>query len=161
MTTKEFFQSFQFKILLGCVGGLIVLLLTFHLGTLVGFHKARFALDWGDNYHRNFGGPRGGFLRDFTSRDYMNGHGTAGTVVRIDGQSVVVKDGEGVEKIATVGEKTSIMRGRSTVALSDIKPDEQVVVIGTPKEDGTIDAKIIRLFPMGQSRLPAAPMMHS
>ena len=154
MNFREIFLSQKFKWLLAAVLSLIVLLLVFQLGVFVGFHKANFAFRWGENYHRAFGGPRGGFLRDFSGRDFTNSHGTAGTVAKIDNQDLVIKGRDGVEKIVHMADTTTIEKGRSAIKLSDIKVDDRVVVIGSPKDDGSIDAKIIRVFDASQPQLP-------
>lgn len=142
----NFFQSKTFKWLIGILGGLIILLLIFQLGMYIGFRKAGFSYLWGDNYHRAFGGPKGGFLRDFEGRDFISGHGTAGTIAKIDGSSLIIKDRDGVEKVVSITESTSIKKGRTDIKLSDLKIDDQVVIIGSPKDDGTVEAKIIRIF---------------
>ncbi len=154
MGFREIFLSKKFKWLLAGVFGLIVLLLVFQLGVFVGFRKANFTFRWGDNYHKTFGGPRGGFLRDFSGRDFTNSHGTAGSVAKIDNQDLIIKGKDGVEKIVSVTDSTSIQKGRSTIKLSDIKVDDKVVVIGSPKEDGSIEAKIIRVFDVRPPQLP-------
>jgi hypothetical protein len=154
MDLKILFQSRRFKQLLKVLGTLVVLLLVFQLGVFVGFRKASFSYRWGDNYHRAFGGPRGGFLRDFEGRDFVSGHGTAGAIVRIDGNNIIIKGRDGVEKIATVTEGTTVRKGRTAVKLADLKADDRVVIIGAPKDDGSIEAKIIRVFDGNQ---PAPP----
>ena len=154
METPSFLQSKNTRVVLATVGVLIVLMAVFQLGIFVGFHKASFAFRWGDNYHRNFGGPAGGFLREFEGRDFINGHGTAGTIASIDGQTIVIKDRDNAEKIVRIQTDTTITKGRETVDISALKTDMDVVVIGSPQDDGSIDAKLIRIFEMGQPPLP-------
>ena len=150
MNAQQFFQSKQFKWTLAGIGGVIILLLVFQAGVWVGFRKADYSYRWGDNYHRMFGGPRGGFMHggmdDMMGRDFTSGHGTAGAIVKIDGNNLVIKGQDGVEKIAVVTAATSVRRGNADIKLADLKADESVVVIGSPRDDGSIDAKIIRVF---------------
>ncbi len=162
MNIKNFWQSLQakhFKWPLLALGAVIVLLLVFQLGVFVGLRKAGFSYRWADNYHRNFGGPRGGFMGEFMGefmgRDFINGHGTVGTVVKIDGHSLVVKGRDNVEKIINLTDQTVINIGRAAGTLSDIKVDSNVVVIGSPQADGSIEARIIRVF--GLNNLPPFP----
>lgn len=151
MDTQEFLQSKKFKCILAVIAGLIILLLVFQLGVFVGLRKARFSYQWGDNYHRVFGGPRGGFMRDFQGRDFISGHGTAGTIAKIDGNTIVIKGRDGVEKSIVTTDKTTIKNGGADIKVSDLKVDESVVVIGSPNADGSINAEIVRVFDPGQS----------
>ncbi len=140
------------------IGGIALILVVFQLGMFVGFRKARFSFRWADSYHRTFGGPRGGWWQDFTGDDLINGHGVAGQVIKIDGNSLVIKGKEAVERIVVVSASTTIRGGRDTMSASDIKVDTKVVVIGTPQTDGSIMAKLIRVF---DSNLPMIRSRHS
>ena len=67
-TIKKFFQNRD--ILKWIIVGLavfVVLILVFGAGIKVGTMKAKYSYHWAENYHRNFGGPRGGFLGDLKS----------------------------------------------------------------------------------------------
>lgn len=160
MKFSEFFQSAKYKWLLWALGGLIVLLLVFQLGVYVGFRKANYAFRWGENYHRVFGGPKRGFFQEFEGRDFTNGHGAAGSIVSVNGEKLVVKGRDNVEKIINTDANTLVVKGRETLAVGDLKVDNAVVVIGTPNEDGSISAKIIRVFDAGERPVfpPPAPM---
>lgn len=151
MDPNSFFQSKYFKGVLVGILCLIVLLMVFKVGMYVGFRKANFSFRWAENYHRNFGGPPRGFFPDFEGRDFISGHGTAGTVIKVNSNSLVVKDGNGVEKTIVVTDQTTIKKGMITVKLSDIALENHVVIIGTPKDDGTIEAKLIRVFDEDQN----------
>lgn len=145
----KLFENKPLVIAIKTVAALVVALLIFQLGMYVGFRKASFAFGWGDNYHRAFGGPQGGFIRDFSGRDFIDGQGTAGVIARIDGDSLVVIGRNGIEKIITITGDTSIMDGRTKIEVKDLASDDQVTVIGSPKNDGKISAKIIRVFKNG------------
>ena len=146
MSFKVFIESKRFKQILKVIGVAVVVLTVFQLGVFVGFRKARFSYRLGDNYHRMFGGPRGGLFSNFAGRDFFSGHGTVGSIVRIDGQSLVIKGRDSVEKIVGVDSTTTIRKARFEVSLADLKPGDEVVIVGTPKDDGSIEAKVIRLF---------------
>jgi hypothetical protein len=139
-----------FKIVLATIGALIVLLFVFKVGVFVGYKKANFSYRWGENYHRNFAGPRGGFFEDFKrgfrDKDFINAHGTFGSILRIDGNTIIMKGQDDVEKTILVSEGTLINKGREAVKISDLKADDKIVVIGSPNEQGQIEAKLIRLF---------------
>lgn len=144
--TIPFLRFNKFNLLLKIFIALIIALLIFQLGMFVGFRKANYAFGWGDNYHRIFGGPRGGILRDFSGNDFVNGHGIAGTITKIDGETIIVTGNKNIEKAIICDDETLISAGRSTITLDNLKSGDKVTVIGKPNNDGTITAGIIRLF---------------
>jgi hypothetical protein len=146
MDIQTFFKSKQFKLVLSALGGLIILLIVFQLGMFVGFRKANFTFRWGENYHRAFGGPKGGFLKNFEGRDFTSGYGVVGNIIKIDGGLIVVKGSDNVEKIIAIDSITVINKGRQAIQLSDLKIDDRIVAIGSPKDDGSVMAKMIRVF---------------
>ncbi|MBU6414658.1 hypothetical protein KGQ34_00205 [Patescibacteria group bacterium] len=151
MEFNTLFQSKKIKIALVVLGALIALLAAFKAGEFVGYRKARFSYQWEENYHRNFAGPGkgffGNFLRGFGDRDFINSHGTFGAIIKIDGNTVIVKGKDEAEKIILVSASTTTIESRrETLQASDLKVDDQVVVIGSPNEQGQIEAKLIRVF---------------
>lgn len=154
MDFNKIFQSKVFKGILGGILAFIALLLVFKAGTIVGFRKAGFSYQWGENYHRNFAGPRGGLFQDFSGRDFIDAHGVFGQIMKIDpstgsGQAatLVIKGRDDVEKIVLVKDDTVIRRLMETVKPSDLKVDDFIVVIGEPNNNGQIEAKFIRVLP--------------
>jgi len=158
MDYKALFSSKSFSLTVKVLGAVIVLLLVFQLGVIVGFRKASFSYRWGDNYHRAFGGPQGGFMRDFEGRDFFSGHGIAGIIARIDGNTIILRGIDGVERLINVASGTPIRQGIANLTVSDLKTDERIVVIGAPRDDGSIEAKIIRVFGRGSFTPPSAPV---
>jgi len=158
MNSTNFFQSKFFKGLIVGIISFIILLAVFQLGVFVGYRKANFSFSWGDNYHRTFGGPPGGFLRDFKGEDFISSHGGAGIIAIIDGNDLIVRDQNGVEKNFVVTQDTAIKRGIADLSLTDLKTDDRVVIIGSPQADGTIEAKIIRVFTV-EDELPPPPFI--
>lgn len=150
MDFNKFFSSKTFKTALAIIAALIVLLLAFKAGEFAGYKKAQFSYRWGENYHRNFAGPREGFFGDFKrgfgGKDFINSHGTFGAIIKIDGSTLVIKGKDDVEKIIVVSDKTEITSRRETLKAEDLKVDDQAVIIGSPNEQGQIEAKFIRLF---------------
>ena len=43
-------------------------------------------------------------------------------------------------------DSTAIKEGDKTIKPEDLKVDDRVVIIGSPKDDGTIEAKFVRIF---------------
>jgi len=135
------------------VGIFIIALASFSAGVAVGFHKARFSFEFGENYERNFMGSRHEvpmgmmpFPPNFEGKGMRNGHGVAGTIISISDNNIVIKDKDGKENTIAVSEKTIINVGRDTIKIGDLKNDEEIVVIGRPGDDGTVNADLIRVF---------------
>ena len=163
---NKFFQSKIFKVALIVIGALVILLFVFKAGIFVGYKKANFSYRWGENYHRNFAGPRGGFFKDFKrelkDKDFINAHGTFGSIIKIEPSinalatsstlngsgriTLVIKGKDDAEKTILVSDKTEIRSRRDTIKTGDLKIDDQIVIIGSPNEQGEIEAKLIRLF---------------
>jgi len=151
MIDTAFLKSKLFRWIVIALGELILILAIFQLGLFVGFHKANFAFRWADSYHRNFGGPRGGFFNDNDGRDFVGGHGTTGLIIKIENGNIIIKGKSEAEKIITINKDTAITAGRTAVTASELKVDDRVVVIGSPQTDGTISAKLIRVFQSAQT----------
>lgn len=144
---NKFFQSRFFRILLIVIGALILILAGFKAGELVGFRKANFSYRWAENYNRNFAGPRGGFMNQFFDKEYVNAHGTIGQIIKIDGDTLIIKGQNDVEKTVLISDKTAINKLRGNIKVSDLKVDDLVVVIGSPNNNGQIEAKLVRIMP--------------
>ncbi|MDD5626122.1 MAG: hypothetical protein PHG83_03080 [Patescibacteria group bacterium] len=151
---NKFFQSKSFQIITWSIAAIILFLLIFNLGMIVGFRKANFSYKWGENYHQNFAGPRGGFFRDFGGRDFIEPHGVFGQIIKIEGSTLIIKSPDNVEKTVIVKDDTVIERFRETIKLADLKIDDQIVVIGEPNTSGQIEAKFIRIMPDPRTEMP-------
>ena len=151
MDLKTFFHSKVFVGIVTSVAAILVFSIIFSLGMAVGFHKARFSYQWGENYYRNFAEPSRGPMHDFGGRGMMNSHGLLGKVIKIEPGSLVIKDRENVEKVVLISDKTVITRFRETLKLSDLALDQDIVVIGSPDNLGNIEAKLIRVLPSPDS----------
>ncbi|MFA6193290.1 MAG: hypothetical protein WC726_00300 [Parcubacteria group bacterium] len=151
--------SKKIKIAIVVVGFFLIVFVSFAGGVAVGLKKARFSYKFGENYERNFvGGPppgpmgmmdgRGpmGMMRDFEGRGFRNAHGIAGTVISVADNKIVLKDRDGQENTISVSDKTLIKRGQDTIGPNDLKNDEQIVVMGRPGDNGTINADLIRVM---------------
>jgi len=157
MNIQETMQSKKFKVAALAVGVVIIALVSFAGGVAIGFHKARFSYKFGENYERNFvGGPfqgpgmmeRGprGMMVDLRGSGMRNGHGIAGSIISVADNKIVIKDRNGQENTITVGDKTLIKLGQNTIGINDLKNDEQIVVMGQPGDNGTINADLTRVF---------------
>ena len=153
MNIKEIIQSKPYMIIALSISAIAAICLVFGGGMYVGFHKARFSYQWGENYHKNFGGPRGGFMGDFGGKDLINANGVAGQIIKTSDSMLVIRGRDNVEKIVAINSDTVINRLNETVKLDTLKVNDFVVVIGEPNDKGQIEAKFLRTMPM------PAPMM--
>lgn len=154
MSIQPFLQSKYFRGAAIATGLLVLILGSFALGMRVGFHKALFSAKWGENYERNFlgDGDRGGRglspLKEMKmmGKGMRNAHGTAGEVISVAGETIILKDRNDQENTIRVNESTIINRGKDTIEVNTLAPGDRVVVIGKPQEDGVIAAHLIRVL---------------
>ena len=101
METKDLVtlvESKIFKRILWLLGVIVVIIIIFQVGVFVGYHKAAFSLQWGDNYHRTFGSQErsnkssiGGAMNMMRGGDFSNAHGIIGKILKIDLPTIVVE----------------------------------------------------------------------
>lgn len=151
---EKFLKS---RLFLGIIIGLAelaLLIIVFRTGMVVGFRKANFSFQWRDNYHGLFvgrghgpgpGGSRGP-IGDFPNDDLIPGHGVAGTILKVDGSSVLVKDDDNVEQSLLISSNTAIRSDSQNLKISDLKENDRVVGIGSPSTTGQIEIKFLRVF---------------
>lgn len=161
-TEKSGGQLKVLHILILGVAGAIILLFVFLVGMSVGFKKASFSYRWGENYHRNFAGPRQGFFNDFMGKEFMDAHGLIGKIIKIEDSNLVIQDKDKVEKIVLIGKDTTIERFRDSIKVGELKVDDMIVVIGQPNQSGQVEAKFIRVLPpppVSANFMPGRPFM--
>lgn len=153
MTTQEIVKSKKFKIAAGVIGVILFGLVSFSAGVRVGLYKARFSYKFGENYEKNFMGPKRGifggprdFMRGMEGRDFRNAHGIAGEIMSIADNNLTIKDRDNRENSVSVSENTLIKRGRDDIKINDLKTGDKIVVMGKPGDNGTINADLIRVF---------------
>jgi hypothetical protein len=154
MNKEECKKPKIFKTAAIAAGSIALALLIFGAGVSVGIHKARFSYRFGENYERNFMGPRPegpmgvpmGFFRDMEGRDFRNGHGIAGNIVSISDNTIIIKDPQNKEISIAVDDKTVIKDRESDLKINDLKKDNRIVVLGKPGDNGVINADLIRVF---------------
>ncbi len=129
------------------VGILVVVSLIFQAGVYVGFHKASFGRDWGENYGRNFGMMNGRGYFGGMMGNFPNAHGAIGKIIKIELPNIIVQDRDNTEKVVITSNDTKIIDVRDSISINDLKVDENVVVVGSPNSQGQIEAKLIRIMP--------------
>jgi len=144
---KVFESKVAFRILIG-IGILIIALLIFSAGIIIGFHKASFERAWEENYEQNFGPRPNGPI--FGQGNFPNAHGAIGKILKIELPTIIVQDNkDNTEKVILLKADTQIEKTNTAIAGQDLKIDDFVVVIGTPNPQGQIEAKFIRVMPQG------------
>ncbi len=144
---KKIFESKVSTKVLVVIGVVIVALLIFYAGVAVGFLKASFAHNWEENYERNFGMRPDSFM--FGKDNFPNAHGAIGKVIKIELPTIIVQGIDNTEKVVLINDDTQIQKIKEVVTAPDLKIDDSVVVIGTPNAQGQIEAKLIRIMPLG------------
>ncbi|MFA6354441.1 MAG: hypothetical protein WCX12_02035 [Candidatus Paceibacterota bacterium] len=156
---KNFFQSKIFLRFMIGLAVLVVLLVVFQAGEMMGFKRASFSYQWGENYFRGVAGPRGGFPDDFRNGGYLRGNGIFGSIISVASSTLIIQDQNNIEKNILVSKETVIRRFRDSITASDLKPNEKVTVIGSPNSSGQIEAKLIRVVSDLPPILPNGEMM--
>ncbi len=162
MDTKNFLRSKGFQATVIIVGVLLVALISFAAGLNIGMRKAKFFCAFGENYERNFGSGFGNERRagsrmnggperkmpmpDFDRKGFRNGHGLVGEIISVAENSLVVKDIFGNENTISVKEGTVLKNGRESVDFSTLSVGDRMAVIGEPSENGTVEAKFVRVL---------------
>jgi hypothetical protein len=131
---------------------LLILALTFWACMSVGYRKAEFSSNLSDRYFRMFDRTdipsRGGMMGMRGPDDLVGGHGTVGKVLSVSLPQVIVSDQDGTERSVRITNETVVRSARSTIASTTIKANDFIVVIGTPDDTGTIEAKLVRIMPL-------------
>lgn len=135
-----------YKIFLFGLLGFLLLTFVFKVGEIVGAKKADFSCRWSDNYHRNFGGPKQGFLQGFKDKDFIEANGVVGQIIKIASSTIAIKGRGDIEKIVLINQDTVIKKFQETVSPESLQTDDMVVVIGEPNNQGQISAKLIRVM---------------
>src|SRR3989344_7280385 len=158
---KKIFEKFENRDILNWIiigfGSFVVVVLIFGVGVKVGEVKARYSYRWAENYHKNFAGPRGGFLdgdwMKVSSGEFIDAHGSFGEIIELKDNGFVVTGRGNVEKVILITPKTVIKNGMATMQ-GGLKVGDRVVIIGTPNNEGQIEAKLIRVFGEEAVKLP-------
>jgi hypothetical protein len=146
MDLNQIFKPTHLNKLLIALAMIVVIAFVFAAGVLVGHEKARFSERWGENYYRNIMGPGGRGMMNF-GRPEFNAHSGFGQIIKIEGNSLIVKGEDNVEKAIIVNDKTVIREFSQGLKLSDLQVGENIVVIGAPDNQGQVVASLIRVMP--------------
>lgn len=166
MNINNLFQSKKIRMILLGMGLCTLLLLSFEAGKVVGYHKASFSDHWGGNYSKLFGErhdesiPGLPFPKLPTDNRFSSAHGASGKIIKIELPILTIADQDGIEKNIYIRESSIIRKLRETVSVNDIDTDDFAIVIGSPNNDGLIEAQFIRLFPNIPPEFPFHSNVH-
>ena len=138
--TKVLESKIIFKILCG-VGVVLAALLIFYAGVNVGFRKASFGHDWGENYERNFGfGPDNDHPL-LGNDNFPNANGAIGRIIKIQLPTIIVQDKANTEKVVLIDVNIKVEKMMTSIQASDLSLNDFVVVIGSPKPQNPMRIK--------------------
>ncbi len=144
---KKYIQSKTFRNLVCYLGVILFTLAVFQAGIVTGYRKASFSYTLGDNYYKTFERGSHHMMGGFPRGKLPDSHGAVGKIIKIDLPLIVVAGPDGIEKIVSVTNDTSIRQFKEQKSITDLHVDEYVVIIGSPNNTGQIEAKFIRLMP--------------
>ncbi len=153
-------ESKKFKTVLYILCAIFILSFVFQAGMMVGFKRASFSRDWGNNYERNFG-PRHDMMPRLLAddiRETPNAHGAIGKIIKVDYPNIVVLDKDQTEKVVIIKDDTNILERRGQVTKESLTLDKFIVVIGNPNVQGQIEAKLIRIMPSPEEMGVVSPV---
>lgn len=139
-----FMNSPRFVPILVGIGCVIIAVFIFEAGVAVGFHKAAYTGHWEENYDRNFGTA---VFMGVPGAGMPNPHGANGRIIDLALPTFVIAGGSGPERIIVTNDDTIVRDGNKSLAPTDLSIGEYVVVLGSPTDDGTVDATLIRILP--------------
>jgi uncharacterized protein DUF5666 len=87
--------------------------------------------------------------RDLGSR---TGHGAIGVIESIDGQRITIQSRDGKLETILVNDDTRFDKNLQKISFTDLKLKDQIVVLGSPNDDGEINARLIGLIEPSNSR---------
>jgi len=150
----NFFKSKTFLRILYGIGIAVAVLLVFNAGMIVGFRKASFSYNFGENYYRAFG-HRGMMdepdgipgIPGFPFDDLSGAHGAAGKIIKVSLPTFIIEDQNNVEKVIRLSDDSTIKLFRNNVGSTSISVGNFAVVIGSPNDKSEIDASFVRILP--------------
>ena len=137
----------QSKKILIIVARLIIALIIFEVGVLVGYRKAEFSFRFGDRYYQTFEENHNESPLSFFDKDFTNGSGAVGKIVNIASTTIIVATPENLEKNIRVTDDTMIREFRNNISINDLKIGDHIVVLGSSNDKSEIEAKLIRVLP--------------
>lgn len=148
----DFFKAPKTKTLLWILCSVLVVLIVFGLGIAVGYRRAIFASDFGENYyHSMYGSPFGKPMIGVMGLGPITMHGVAGEVIDVASGTILVRDATGDEESVLIVSGTPIREMNNNILMSDVDVGDNVTVIGAPDPQGQVEARFVRVFQASSS----------
>ena len=144
---KNYFQSNVVSKIILILAALLVILLIFQAGIMVGYRRGFFASNWNGAHGQIMDEPDSIFAPFVHDSDDINPHGAVGNIVSVRLPSILIKGPNSAEQVITISSTTAIRFIHSNASTSDLVPGNQVIIIGEPKDNGSISAAFIRIMP--------------
>ena len=148
MKLEDIHHSKNVRAVIIGIGVLILVLGILRIGISIGERRARFAGEFGQNYERNFLGPRGGMMGGgYFGGMIPGGHGAIGNILSINLPQIIINGPDNLEKTVLISTSTVVRQFQQNITGSQLKVGDSVVVIGNPDNNGQIKASLIRIMP--------------
>jgi hypothetical protein len=130
-------------LVIGLFGGILIGHATAPASTNAGFRTGTGAGGAGGFGNRTFGGGAGGTgTGQGGAGGFAGGGFTAGTIVSVNGDTIVIKEANGTQAtVTTTGTTTVTKTSKSTVG--DLKTGETITVVGQADSSGNVTANSI------------------
>lgn len=76
-------------------------------------------------------------------------HSVLGVVESVEGNVIVATGRWGTQVKVLITEDTVFRRGREDISLAEVQPGDRIAVLGWPKGEGEIEARVVWVFPEG------------
>jgi hypothetical protein len=131
-------------VLLG-IAGILLALLIFHAGLVVGSHQGMRGRMGERGFHPPFGAPAGFIMPD----SYLPpGHGAVGTITTVTLPTLTITEPNGDTETVFVATTTHIDGGSRAASSSALTSGMRVIIFGEPDESiERINAKVIHIVP--------------
>lgn len=147
MDLKNISESKTVQKIIIIIGIIIVVLGILFVGMNIGERRARFAGQFGQNYERNFLGPRGNMMGGgYFGMMTPGGHGAIGNILSINLPQIIINGPDNLEKTILISASTTVRQFQQNIQSSDLKVGDSVVIIGNPNNSGQIEAQFIRIM---------------
>ena len=150
MTKDSLSQFIRSRLFAGIALGvaiMLVLVCVFEAGVALGYHEAVFSSHWGANYEHNFGGSDMQGQMGLPDGHGPETFGAIGQIISVASSTMVVQNNDQQEEKVIFNGNTVIRNQENTIPASSLSSGTYVVVVGTPDNQGTIDASLIRVIP--------------